>query len=157
MQGAIARLERDMSRMQEDLAQIRRIAEARSSSEPVTLAAQGSGANPSGIGLVLPPEVIVHDPAEVESYLDEHPELTAVVSEMAAALVQEFRDERSEIELVRYQDPEIDDHYLAFYVRLPIYGEQFIPRIKSVMRAFDDRRAGSDGWVVVTSDFEPVE
>jgi hypothetical protein len=42
-------------------------------------------------------------------------------------------------------------------VRLHIYGERFIPRIKSVMRAFDDRRAGSDGWVVVTSDFEPVE
>jgi hypothetical protein len=67
----------------------------------------------------LPPSVVVRDPATVADYLAAHPDLTNLAQDMATALVNEFQDERSEIELVLYLASEIDDRYLAFFVRPP--------------------------------------
>ena len=98
-------------------------------------------------GLSLPAEIVVRDPGAVAAYVRVHPDLASVVSEMAAALVSEFRGERSEIGLVLYRDPEIDDRQLTLYVRVPEYGEMLMPRLDAVWERVDSRFPPTPDWV----------
>lgn len=116
-----------------------------------------NGADSATCDLNLPPEIVAPRPDAVNEYVRAHLELADLVRDMAAALVEEFRGERSQIELDLYQDPEIDDRYLTLIVRLPEYDDSLMPRIKAVTRPFDDRRAKTDGWILITSDYEPIE
>jgi hypothetical protein len=136
--------------LEEQVARLRRIADEAE-------AESAQGVDLASLDLALPPEIVVTRPGEIVIYLRQHPDLIPIVGELAAALVEEFRGERSEIEFALYLDPEIDEQYLVLYVRLPEYDDGFIRRLKAVLRPFDDRRAKVDGWLVVTSDFEPTE
>lgn len=92
----------------------------------------------------------------VAGYLVAHPDLTELVGEMAAALVEEFRGERSELELTLYQDPEIEDQYLVYYVRVAEYDDSLMPRLRAATAPFLERRGQTDGWVLATTEYEPL-
>src|SRR5438067_1686782 len=144
-------LQRAISKLEDDVAQLRRLANA---------AADGgasSNGDLSDVGLTLPPEIVVRDPNAVATYLSAHPNLTELVGEKAAALVEEFRGERSEIELVLYQDPEIDDRQLTFYVRVPDYDDSLMPRLDAVWEQVDGRYPPTHDWVLVTTDHRPIQ
>ena len=104
----------------------------------------------------LPPEIVVARPDAVNEYVRAHPKLADLVRDMAAALVDEFRGERSEIELALYQDPEIDDRQLTFYVRLPEYDDSLVPRLEAVSEQVDSRFPPTPEWVLVTTDYHPM-
>ena len=103
--------------------------------------------------LSLPPEIRMPRREVVATYLGRHPDTVSVVASLAAALVREFEHEPAQIELDQYDDPEIDDHYLTFWVRLPAYDEAFMERLDKVSRTADDPLATSTGYVLITSDF----
>jgi len=135
--------------LEEQVARLRQIADAAESQSSRV-------ADLAAVGLTLPPEVIVTRPDEIAQYLRKHPDLTAVVGEMAAALVEEFRGERSEIEVVLYQDPEIDDRYLTLYVRVPNYDDTLVPRLDAVWERVDSGYPPTPEWVQVTTDHRPI-
>jgi hypothetical protein len=155
-------LQNAVNRLVDQAAQIQRILDQAAASGSATSESNGSdeadrATSPESANLDLPPEIVVPRPAVVAEYLGTHPDLVQIVRDMAAALVEEFGNERSEIELALYQDPEIDDRYLTFYVRIPIYDDTLMPRLEAVSERFDDRRSRGDGWVLITTDHEPIE
>jgi hypothetical protein len=141
---------RTIATLEDEAARLRRVAAG-------TEVEAATTADLTRVGLTLPPDVIVPKPADIESYLRVHPDLVRIVREMAVALVEEFRSERSEIELALYQDPEIDDRYLTFNVRLPTYDEMVIPRLRSVWEQVDRRFPPAPEWVQVTTDYRPIQ
>lgn len=152
VQSALSKIERDMRRLQADVDQLRHAVDA--AEEQRTGHAWGS---PLGIGLKLPPEIVVRQNDEVTEYLRQFPGTIGLVEDIADSLVKEFQGEPSEIELAVYQDSEIDDRFLVFYVRRPGYDTSHRQRIKTVMNWFSDRRAVSDGWVIATTDHRPLD
>jgi hypothetical protein len=137
-------------RLVEEASEIQRILDEAATTETTGAVDTGLGAS-----LGLPSEILVPDPSVVVTYLGAHPDLIDIVRDLAATLVHEFRDERSEIELSVYEDPEIDDRSLTFYVRLPEYDESLMPRLDAVTEKFDERFTNSDDFVLVTTDYYP--
>src|SRR5687768_709537 len=85
--------------LEEDVARLQQIAEnaeggSRSSADP-----------DHDLGVALPSVVRVSNPHEISAYLSRHPDMTRLVEEAALQLAEEFRGDRSEIELVLYRDP----------------------------------------------------
>ena len=151
VQSAIRKIQSDMRRLQADVEQLRR-----------TVSASEAAAMPlpqgalTDLGLNLPAEIVVKEPGEIDQYLRAHPTLTKVAVEMAAALVEEFRGEPSEIELAVYQDPEIDDRYLIYYIRLPEY-DALAPRLDALWKRVDSRFPLSGEWIQVSTDYQPIK
>jgi len=150
MSANLSELYSTIRRLKDDVVLLSRIAE---SVEQERIAA-GTAESP---GVELPSEVRVPRPSAVAAYLQSDPDLVPIVSGMATALVSEFRNERHEIELTLYEDPEIDDPHLVFYVRIPEYADAFMQRLRDVSGRFDDLLANTSGWVLITTDFRPIE
>jgi hypothetical protein len=150
LQRAIFKVETDMSRLRDDVHQLRRIADAAAVQYPHALAFARAS-------LPLPSEIVVRRPDEVVGYLHVHPELKEIVVEMAVALVEEFRGEHSEIELVVYRDPEIEDRSLTFYVRVAKYDDTLMPRLDAISRQFDEPFRQASDFVLITTDYQSVK
>jgi hypothetical protein len=152
VQGVIRKIESDMRRLQADVEQLRRTVDATEAEQRAPTA----GAL-SEIGVTLPSEIVIQKPSEAVNYLRAHPDLMDVVEAMATALVEEFKEERHEIELVVYQDPEIEDRQLTFFVRVMDYDDAFGSRMNAVWESVDRRHAPTPDWILVTTDFRPVQ
>lgn len=150
LQEALFRLEADMGRVRDDVARLRRFADTAAASDLLP------SSDFDRLGITLPPAIRVRRPDVVAGYIAAHPDLKQQVVEMAAALVEEFRGERSEIELALYQDPEIDDQHLTLYVRVPQYDDAFMERIEAVSERVESGLPPSSEWVLATTDFHPM-
>jgi hypothetical protein len=94
----------------------------------------------------------VEKPAEVAAYLQAHPDLATLVPEICRRAGTEFGGE-AELVLKLYQDPEIEDRYLALYVRLPRYDSTITARLDRVTEPLDDALCNASGHFLVTTDF----
>ena len=151
LQCAIFKLESDIGQLKDDAAQLRRTADAAALQFPSAL-------DVARAFLMLPSEIIVQRPDEVVGYLYVHPDLRDMVGQMAVALVEEFRGELSEIELVVYRDYESVERSLTYYVRLGAYDDDsLIPRLDAISRRCDDRFAQTSDFILITSDYHPIE
>ena len=149
----IAGLDEDVDRLE----QIADRVEGTTGSTTDHLTAVGVMAPVRGVVVpALPPGVRVRDPHEIVTYLNLHPDMTGVVARAASALVDEFRGERSEIELVLYRDPEIEDRTLTFYVRVLDY-EHLVERLSTVLDRLDDTLAQGSEMLLITTDYRPIE
>jgi hypothetical protein len=92
---------------------------------------------------------------EVRSYLENHPDMYGMTEKVCKAARQEFGPEAF-LTLQVYRDPEIEDEYLALFVRLRTYGADILPRIRSVTDAFDTELCQTPGSILITSDFRPI-
>src|SRR4051794_37854604 len=95
--------------------------------------------NLTDVGLALPPEVVVPHPDALAGYLRAHRDLVDVVNGMAVALVEEFRGERSKLELIVDEDDYVDERLLVFNARAATYDQHFMDRPDSVYACFNDR------------------
>jgi len=93
--------------------------------------------------------------AEVRCYLDSHTDTYGVTEKVCKAARREFGPEAF-LTLQVYRDPEIEDEYLALYVRLRAYGPDTLPRMRSVVDAFDNELCQTSGSILLTTDFRPV-
>ncbi len=92
----------------------------------------------------------------VRGYLQRHPDIVAVVesaSAIAAAHVKGAKH-KTELSLERYRDPEIEDEYLALYVRSEAYDASVREMIRSISESVRPELRGKSGWLVVTTDFQ---
>jgi hypothetical protein len=149
LQRTIFGIESRMSRLRDDVHRLRRVADAAALQSPAAL-------DLARASLPLHPEIVVRRPDEVVGYLHAHPDLKEIVEEMSAALIEEFRGESSQVELAVYQDPEIEERELTFYVRLAHYDDTLMPRIHRVSERFDDRFPRASGNVCITTDYAPL-
>jgi hypothetical protein len=139
-----ASLRDSMRQLEADVARMRKLIDAQDDAQ---------------VEFLLPAEIRVPRPSVVAAYLREHPDVVEIVSGMADGLVTEFEYEPAQIELDQYDDPEIDDHYLTFMVRLPDYPDDvrsFIERLDRVSDGYGDRLTNLSGWLLVTTDFRPI-
>ncbi len=93
--------------------------------------------------------------AEVRSYLNRHSDMYEVTEKICKAARREFGPEASLI-LQVYRDPEIEDEYLALFVRLRDYAPDTLSRIRSVVDAFDNELCQASGSILLTTDFRPL-
>jgi hypothetical protein len=100
--------------------------------------------------------VMLQGEGKAQRYLDDH----ADMFDLAINLCREARrifPAPAELTLKVYRDPEIEDEYLALVVRLPVYAPDTLVRIRSVSDTQDERIGEASGWLLVTTDFRPIE
>ena len=99
--------------------------------------------------------VMIEDSRSVCSYLFEYPDMIDAIEQIARVARENFEEDQLVLRL--YVDPEIDDEYLVLYVRAREYQPPIIERIRAVRRQCRDFLSGKKGWLLVTTDFRPVE
>src|ERR1700722_14515352 len=75
--------------------------------------------------------------AQVRCYLESHADMYELTEGLCKNARQQFGADAL-FTLQVYRDPEIEDESLALYVRLPSYGPDALPRIRSIADAFDN-------------------
>src|SRR5437016_1010557 len=99
--------------------------------------------------------ILVPRPAAVAAYLASHRALAKVLPSVCEQARREFGRE-AELALEVYRDPEIDDHHLTLYVRVPTYGaDPITARMDRVTEPFEDDLCRASGYLLVTTDFRP--
>ena len=106
--------------------------------------------------VTLPSDVLLLDPQDVERYFKTHRGLAKIVPAMCRRARREFGKE-GELTLQVYHDPEIDDHYLILYVRLPRYDGDARARIDGVWEHFERQLCDLSGWIILSTDFRKVD
>lgn len=91
-------------------------------------------------------------PDEIRRYLRNFPDLIELVP-VAIEAARRYLPE-AELSLQVYHDPEIDDSYLAIYVRVRKYDESVMERIEQAEAEFLDLLMDKSGWLQLTTDFK---
>jgi hypothetical protein len=101
-------------------------------------------------------QVTVSQPAEVLNYLTRHLDMTELILPVCKMARTRFEN-RAEFYLEVYRDPEIDDEYLALYVRQKVYDDDVLKMIREISRESLYRGLeGKKGWFTITTDFKPA-
>ena len=96
-------------------------------------------------------DALLTNTPRIREYLLQFVDLAEVVSHAVEAAKQHFPEAQLVLEV--YRDPEIDDEYLALYVRLSRYDDTVMERIAAAEAEYLDRLAGKSGWIQFTTDF----
>jgi len=108
------------------------------------------------LGQVLECGVAMPRRLAVRGYLQRHPDMVGVV-QLASAIAAEHvksAKHKTKLSLERYRDPEIEDEYLALYVRSEAYDASVREMIRSISESVRPELRGKSGWLVVTTDFQ---
>jgi hypothetical protein len=96
-------------------------------------------------------DALLTNTPRIREYLLQFVDLAEVVSHAVEAAKQHFPEAQLVLEV--YRDPEIDNEYLALYVRLSRYDDTVMERIAAAEAEYLDRLAGKSGWIQLTTDF----
>jgi len=97
---------------------------------------------------------VIPRPFDVRGYLVRYPEMLEVAPAVCRAAARRFGTE-AQLSLELYRDPEIEDEYLTLYIRQEPYEDDVMKRIEATWDECAEVIAGSSGWILVTTDFEP--
>lgn len=100
--------------------------------------------------------IAVPNRREVEDYLREHPDLTAVLRDFCLGAVEELGSQ-NEYVLSLFRDRDSDSRFLVLNVRAPFYPDDFYGRLEAVQARYYDRLGTTSGWVILDSDFQGVK
>ena len=90
--------------------------------------------------------------AEIRDYLEQHRDLTPLLTPICEQVRKEFRPP-DELAIQLYRDPEIKDEYLTLYIRQPRYDANIMARIERLSDAFSERLEHASGYLLLTTDF----
>jgi hypothetical protein len=111
------------------------------------------GADPDSLLAALRSgEIRSGDWNRVRGYLEKHLDLMPWLPKICAQARRHFGPE-PELALELYQDPEIDDSLLTFYVRQSPYDPGIMDRIESLNRQFDSALEQLSGYFLIATDF----
>jgi len=92
----------------------------------------------------------------IREYLLRFTELLDVIQQTVDAAKKHVPDAQLVMDV--YQDPEIDDCYLALYIRLKHYDDSVVERLEKAEAEFLNQLVHKRGWIQLTTDFrEPEE
>lgn len=98
-------------------------------------------------------QIAVPQPADVHDYLTRYPDIIAAIPSVCKAAQQKFHD-HAKLYLEVYHDPEIEDDYLALYVRQNIYQDDLLDVIEEISKSsLYEQLVDRTGWLTVTTDF----
>jgi hypothetical protein len=100
-------------------------------------------------------QVKIPQVSEVSDYLLAHRDMSCLLPPVCSKLTKLF-GENASLSLEVYRDPEINDGYLTLYVRQSEYKERFLDNIDEAMAEFEPMLAYVSGWLLVTTDFHPL-
>jgi len=98
--------------------------------------------------------VQIDDFVEVRQYIQDYPDILGLLTPIFSRLNQAFPEPHA-VSIELYVDPEQEDRYLRMLVRMNEYKEGVMDRISSAVTDFEEIVAGLDGYLLVTTDFEP--
>ncbi len=87
---------------------------------------------------------------QIREYLLKFVDLAEVVSHAVEVARRRFPEARLVLDV--YRDPEIDDEYLALYVRLSHYDDSVMEQIAAAEAEYLPMLAGKSGWIQLTTD-----
>jgi len=96
--------------------------------------------------------LLLRNPPQIRHYLMEFPRLVRLLPQIIESVRRHFP--RTPLCLECYQDPEMDDRYLALYLRFPRYKESLLERIHATEAEFRKDLAEKDGWIQLMVDFQ---
>jgi hypothetical protein len=88
---------------------------------------------------------------QIRKYLLQFVDLAEVVPHALEATRRRFPE--AQLVLDVYRDPEIDDEYLALYVRLSHYDDSVMERIAAAEAEYLHMLVDKSGWIQLTTDF----
>jgi hypothetical protein len=94
----------------------------------------------------------IPQPDKVRGYLRQHGDMLALVRR-ACTIALEHVGGEAQLSLELYIDPEIDDRYLALYVRYEQYSDTTMDKIDEICRIYEQDLLGKSGWFITTTDF----
>lgn len=103
---------------------------------------------------VLTMEVDIPFAAPVREYLLRYSDITNLIPRVCRTAKKHLGKD-TQLSLEVYRDQEIEDEYLALYVRQESYDERLMDKIEEVCVEYEDLLSGKLGWLVVTTDFRP--
>lgn len=99
-------------------------------------------------------EVRIPHPGEIRNYLFRYYDLTDLLLPVSEDARQHFGPQ-VQLSLEIYRDPEIEDEYMALYVRQHEYDEFVMKKIKEIRAEYEEGLMGKTGWFLLTTDFHP--
>lgn len=94
------------------------------------------------------------NPNEVEDYFLKFPDMIETTRDVAFIVIQKLP--AAKLFLKVYRDPEIEDTHLVIYARFQSYDEDTMKKIKATREEYRGRLIGKRGWLLLTTDFEPI-
>ncbi len=92
---------------------------------------------------------------EINEYLLSFPDLIEVTRRAVFAALRHMPD--AQLVMKVYQDPEIEDRYLAIYARFEDYDESTLERIEAAESEYIELLSDRDGWIQLSTDFREPE
>ncbi|MFQ6609153.1 MAG: hypothetical protein ACE5EE_11600 [Fidelibacterota bacterium] len=99
-------------------------------------------------------EVNIPQPGAVRDYLVRYSDITSLIT-LVCSMAREELGVDTQLSLEVYRDPEIEDEYLALYVRQESYDELIMDKIEELCAEYEEELTGKSGWFIVTTDFRP--
>lgn len=96
--------------------------------------------------------IVVRHPSRVREYLIENNDMLGMLLPMSEALMAHFEGD-AQIFLELFQDPDADDEFLMFTVRIANYPEDILDQLNSLASLFEEPLSERDGWILITTDF----
>lgn len=98
--------------------------------------------------------VLVPNPILVNKYLSKYYDIIELIEKVVLKVSEAF-GEQIILSLEMHSDPEIEDSYLEFYVRMARYDDKIMDKIEAVNSTFEKRLTNKSGWFIITTDFQP--
>ena len=103
---------------------------------------------------LLSKQIVVPNLAEVRDYLLRYPDLIELLPAICSSAAERFGLD-AQLSLEVYRDPEIEDEYLALYVRQENYDQHLPKIIEEISAEYEAELADKSGWLLITTDFHP--
>lgn len=103
--------------------------------------------------LLLARGIVVPQLTEVKDYLFLHPDMPEVLPSVAQVISEQFATQ-TQLSLEVYNDPEVKDKNLTFYVRQQQYDANILDSIKAAREKYRKYLVGKSGWIHLTTDFD---
>jgi len=99
--------------------------------------------------------VDIKTPEQIKYYLSLYRELIDLIPIAVSIAKKHFPESHIVIDV--YKDPEVEDSYIIFYIRLSQYDDSFIDKLAIAESELLPLLAGKEGWIQMSTDFEPME
>jgi hypothetical protein len=98
--------------------------------------------------------VLILQPTRIRQYLSLYFDLARIIRSVSKLALDQFSG-KAQLSLEVYGDPEIEDTYLALYIRQAPYSQDILKSIEDLRAEYEIDLINGSGWFLVTTDFRP--
>lgn len=104
-------------------------------------------------------KILIKNSDEIEEYLSDKPDMISLVKSICCSLLERFQkiNTPTQFSLEMYHDPEIDDSHPILYIRQSKYEDDVLDIADGVCAKYEKNLSSVKGWLLITTDFRPIE